>query len=258
MSLTSSQREAMTYLRAIPAKFGIVQGPPGTGKTYTAVETIMPLLVNHSKILVVSAANKPVDEFACKLIERVKQEGLSDTIVIRLHAAETETSIVFQDAGKNKPRSTPPRIDQDLALAEIGTMITSQFIHDHVNRSIATGPTRDPRVTLLDHSMGMWMLRFAGFVPSKWAEPDARPSFRLNYSHFQHGDHNTRVEDAAMNLKQVSAVHRHLITEAHPSTTGHQRNSETHPKQDPGRCGHHDGSIGGRSVRQFQPRRHPY
>ena len=78
-----------------------------------------------------------------------------DTTVIRLHAVETETSIVFQDAAKDKPRTSPPRIDHDLALSAIGSMITSLFIHEHAKRSTATGWTRDPRVTLLEHSMDM-------------------------------------------------------------------------------------------------------
>ena len=86
MSFTNSQRKVFANLRAISAKFGVVQGPPGTGKTYTAVEMIMPLLANASKIFVVLAVNKPVDKFTYNLIKRISQESLTVTIVIRLHA----------------------------------------------------------------------------------------------------------------------------------------------------------------------------
>jgi hypothetical protein len=167
----------------------------------------MPLLSKpDAKILVVSAANKPVNEISAKLIERLSMEKQDERLLIRLHAIETETSVVFDSAVSDEPRKTPPRIIHDEALMEIGNLAATRFIYEHVKRSTAVKHGRDRRVTLLEHSLGTWMLRFGGIIESAWAEPEAWPAVRLNYQNFHDGDSNTRVEGAAMTLKQVSAV----------------------------------------------------
>ncbi|CAO3620166.1 unnamed protein product [Mucor fragilis] len=87
-TLNDSQKEAVRFALGSP-EVALIHGPPGTGKTYTLVEIIRQLSVNHNKrVLVCGPSNISVDN----LVERLAQHRLN---IVRVgHPARVLPSVV--------------------------------------------------------------------------------------------------------------------------------------------------------------------
>ncbi|KAI9846082.1 MAG: Tripartite DNA replication factor [Sclerophora amabilis] len=217
MPVTESQSKVIDYVCKIPNRLAVIQGPPGTGKTYTVVEMILPLLMStDQKILMVSTSNIPVDDFVLKLTSRLKIAQSSDKVVVRLHAVDADEEVVIAAASKDQGPWEEPRIDDTQAMQEIGELLTARFIYDHLKHSTSTPHVSDPRVVLRDHSLGVWMLKVAGVIPSKWANREAWSKFRDVFRQFDRIESNQSwpEQDNANIFRQLMGrLRQHIFEE---------------------------------------------
>jgi hypothetical protein len=189
-------------------------GPPGTGKTHWLLHILLPLL-RHSKadgsqhqVLIAASSNDPVNDIALQLSEMADRLAPALELVI-VHAVATKAEVVWQPAERERPHpeDSRPKIYQQADLpAELDSMVAAMTVIRFYEHATAR-PHRiaDRRLRHLKLSLGHWMLRFAGFLPSRHQDPKEFRKFRELFEQYRHGqtfDQHT-MEDFRMETKRL-------------------------------------------------------
>lgn len=145
-----------------------------TDPSAVTMEELKNATARGRKILIVSPINKNVDDLA-KHVRETLTKHKPDVMVIRVYAEGTEKAIMNRNFS-GRAISEPLIIDADEALAETGVMSeATKLMYNEYNaaRKRPIEGVKDKRVTLteLEHSLGMYMSRLAGIVPTHGIAP---------------------------------------------------------------------------------------
>jgi hypothetical protein len=167
LSFTSSQKAAVQYLRSLPQGVGVITGPPGTGKTSFIAHVLVPILApkDRKSVLLVTPSNYPADDLAQTVDRVLKKSNIGLRIVIRMHSFSTEEEVFETHDQRAASLPHPAAIVpgqgdafKNLAVAQY----LKEFYEQATHRPYGVS---DPRLRLLDLSLGMWMFKAAGLVP---------------------------------------------------------------------------------------------
>ena len=184
MRINAQQRQAVHRASNAPEGLTIVIGPPGTGKTYLAIQMCTPFLLAEEprQILLCSHSNQAVDELAAdamKHIDTLRNEYQMKThMVVRFHSLESEEEVVIWDAKKRRKvpaQARPPLFhevsNEDEALLRQVENAYIMWEHHARHTTQRFQGIRDPRLVLMQSSLGWRMLEVAGVIESEFADP---------------------------------------------------------------------------------------
>ena len=80
-TLSTSQSEAVRTALASPVSY--IWGPPGTGKTWTLAHTVLALIQNNKKVLIVAPTNNAIDNSLRTILKVMETKGVPTDNVIR-------------------------------------------------------------------------------------------------------------------------------------------------------------------------------
>jgi hypothetical protein len=200
--LSPDQRAAVDLAGRAPAGQLVLVAPGGCGKTFLARQLIRPLLMSTKmiiRILSTSTVNDSLNDLAlahqedCERIMAANPK-IQPLMVTRFHGIDTETKVARADAEKNrKPgKDARPKLHQDASeddLIILQTLAYAAEVWDYYNRQIKqTVPgINNPRLKLVQMSLGHRMLEVAGVFQSVFSEAEKFTAFVESFRQYKNG-----------------------------------------------------------------------
>jgi hypothetical protein len=200
--LNPDQRAAVDLAGRAPAGQLVLVAPGGCGKTFLAKQLIRPLLMSTKKIIRIlstSTVNDSLNDLAlahqedCERIIAANPK-IKPLMVTRFHGVDTETKVARADAEKSrKPgKGARPKLHQDTSeddLIILQTLAYASEVWDYYNRQTkqAVPGINDPRLKLVQMSLGHRMLEVAGVFQSVFSEAKKFTTFVESFRQYKNG-----------------------------------------------------------------------
>lgn len=217
MDLSNSQERVIAGARAARGGLVLVHGPPGCGKTWLLLQVCKPFLRHTKKQLVLAicpsneAANSLAKDMSA-MLRKEQSEGFVSKLkyMVRLHSKATEDRIQERASGhwRKSLRATPSRVDTEVdfgSLEAVDKVLFDAFKSSAVSKFLQI---TDPRLELLEDSLGYHMLRITGLIrkdgnealPQEWAQ---FRSLHIEYVNKENQMSEERVKEHTAALEEL-------------------------------------------------------
>lgn len=200
--LNADQRAAVDLAGQAPAGQLVIVAPGGCGKTFLAKQLIRPLIMSTKKtirILSTSTVNDSLNDLAlahqedCELVMSANPK-LKPLMVTRFHGIDTEIKVSRVDAEKNRepgeqdrPKLHKDTSEEDLVILQTLAYASEVFDHYHRQTKQTLPGINDPRLKLVEMSLGHRMLQVAGIIPSVFNESTKFADFAVSFGQYRRG-----------------------------------------------------------------------